>query len=69
MTTTAERTREQRLRRAARRQGLSLQKSRVRDPRALDYGKWIVLDAQGRTLGRELPDLDAVEGYLNGEGR
>ena len=69
MTSTAERSREQNLRRAARRQGLVLQKSRVRDPRALDYGKWLVLDARGMTVAREMASIDAVEAYLNGEGR
>ena len=35
---------ENRLRRAARRQGLNLEKSRTRDPRALDCGKYWLLD-------------------------
>ncbi|HWK18748.1 MAG TPA: hypothetical protein VNR66_14950, partial [Solirubrobacteraceae bacterium] len=43
-TTTAERTREQRLRRMADRQGLRLEKSRTRDPRAIDYGGWMIVD-------------------------
>ncbi len=34
--------RENRLRRMADRQGLTLTKSRRRDPRALDYGKWTI---------------------------
>ena len=59
------RTREQRARRAAKRQGLALRKSRTRDPRALDYGKWVVTDRQG--VGHDLPYLAAVERYLEGE--
>ncbi len=63
--TTQEKVRENRLRRMAARQGLSIQKSRVRDPRALDYGKWAVQDTTGkRGLGFELPNIDAVELFL-----
>jgi hypothetical protein len=39
-------TRESRLRRAARRHGLTLVKSRRRDPRALDFGNYWVVDPQ-----------------------
>src|SRR5215210_2836640 len=35
---------ENRLRRMAQRQGLELRKSRVRDPRAIDYGKYWLVD-------------------------
>jgi hypothetical protein len=41
---TAERTREQRLRRMAERQGLALVKSRRRDPFAKDYGLYWLVD-------------------------
>lgn len=41
-----EKTRENRLRRAAERQGLSLQKSRRRDPRAVDFGTYMLVDQQ-----------------------
>jgi hypothetical protein len=41
--TDAEKTRETRLRRAAKRQGLVLQKSRARDLRALNYGTYSIL--------------------------
>jgi excisionase family DNA binding protein len=44
MATTAERTRDQRLRRMADRQGYRLAKSRRRDPRAIDFDKWVLLD-------------------------
>jgi hypothetical protein len=42
VTSTAEKTRETRLRRAAKRQGLVLEKSRTRDLRALDYRKYSI---------------------------
>jgi hypothetical protein len=71
--TEAERTREQRVRRAARRQGLQLVKSRTRDPRALDYARY-ALDSMitpnrrvwgyGQ-LGRPGATLDEIEDYLN----
>lgn len=41
-----EKVRENRLRRAAERQGLLLQKSRRRDPRALGYGTYQLVDAR-----------------------
>jgi hypothetical protein len=69
----SEKVRELRLRRMAERQGLALHKSRRRDPRAIDYGCWAILDADGRSvvgrLGADRPslDLDQVEAYLRGE--
>ena len=57
------RAREQRLRRTARRQGKALRKSRRRDPRSADYGKWWITDASGRNT-IELADLDRVEQAL-----
>jgi hypothetical protein len=36
--------REMRLRRAAKRQGLQLRKSRLRDKRAIGYGRWWIFD-------------------------
>jgi hypothetical protein len=50
--------RHNRLRRAAQRQGLTLSKSRRRDPRATDYGTY-------QLGGRALADLDAVEEALS----
>jgi hypothetical protein len=41
---------ENRLRRAAARQGLRLEKSRRRDPRAYDYGTYALIDGASRTL-------------------
>jgi hypothetical protein len=42
----AEKTRENRLRRMADRQGLRLQKSRSRDPNACDFGLYALIDHQ-----------------------
>jgi len=39
-----EKVRENRLRRMAQRQGLRLEKSRRRDPRAFDYGGYMLID-------------------------
>ena len=65
----AEKTRENRLRRMARRQGLELQKSRRRDPRALDYGGYQLIDRgssslvlgelAGTAFGASLDDIEA----------
>jgi hypothetical protein len=64
---TEEKIRENRLRRAARRQGLKLTKSRRRDPRALDYGRYWLTDTY---TNRDLVDingytLDEVEEVLH----
>jgi len=63
--------RENRLRRAAQRQGLTLAKSRRRDPRATDYGTYMLTDtstntvvAHGGQSGYGL-SLDEVESALN----
>jgi hypothetical protein len=61
----AEKVRENRLRRMAQRQGLTLSRSRRRDPRALDFGLYWLADANGVTVTSEQGiDLDAVEAYL-----
>ena len=70
----AERTREQRLRRAAARQGYKLVKSPRRDPRARDFGDWMVVDIDTNAIvageiGRVRFSLDDVENYLMGEDR
>ena len=64
-----EKIRENRLRRAASRQGLVLRKSRRRDPRALDYGQWLIVDAAQNMIipGGDKLTLEAVESYLIGE--
>lgn len=46
----------------AQRQGLSLSKSRRRDPRSMDYAQWSV--TRGEELLKILHDLDEVEAYL-----
>jgi hypothetical protein len=52
---TAEKVRENRLRRMAERQGLELRKSRRRDPRAKNYGRWYIVD-----VDREIEAADDV---------
>jgi hypothetical protein len=64
---TAEKTRETRLRRMAGRQGLRIMKSRARDPRALDYGRWYVCDPWTNAIIAGEPgymDIDDIERYL-----
>jgi len=66
-----EKVRENRLRRAAERQGLMLKKSRRRDPRALDYGMYALIDDRnvivaGATSGRLDFTLDDIQAYLEG---
>jgi hypothetical protein len=65
---------ENRLRRAADRQGMRLEKSRLRDPRAIGYGTFMLTDAATDTvvyagdaqLGYGL-GLDDVARYLYGD--
>jgi hypothetical protein len=67
--------RENRLRRMAARQGLALHKSRRRDPRAIDYGRyWFVLAEGAKHYSRALVPspaqgltIDEVERLLTGE--
>lgn len=71
---TTEKVRENRLRRAAGRQGLRLEKSRRRDPRALDYGGYFIVEGpaadganwRARTLmtSEHGVSLDEVEAFL-----
>jgi hypothetical protein len=65
VTSTSEKVRENRLRRAAQRQGLELRKSPRRDPRALDYGTWLVVNTRSVGHPVELANIDAVETYLD----
>ena len=46
MNNTEFKTRENRVRRVAQRQGLALMKSRRRDPRAFDYGTYMLVNPQ-----------------------
>jgi hypothetical protein len=66
MSTQAEKVRENRLRRAAARQGLTLNKSRRRDPRALDYGLYSLTDNNNVLVVGGCP-LDQIESWLTGE--
>ena len=70
----SDKVRENRLRRMAERQGLEIQKSRRRDPRAIDYDRWLILDARTNAVvagtegtPRHGMTLDAVEAYLTGD--
>lgn len=75
--TRADISHEQRLRRAAKRQGLNITRSRVRDPRALMFGRYQITrrDAPGtHWRGGEIVagegyglTLDEVETYLLGD--
>jgi hypothetical protein len=66
-----EKVRENRLRRMADRQGMRLVKSRTRDPRAVDYGGYMLVDlatngvvAGTGAIGRPHWSLDDVEEFL-----
>lgn len=62
---TGEKVRENRIRRMAARQGLTLTRSRRRDKRALDYGLYWLTDANGvNVIKSEGGSLDDVEHYL-----
>ncbi len=69
-----EKVRENLLRRMAERQGLALRKSRTRDPRALDYDRWMILDLTKSSApvgvgptGKPSMTLDEVEANLMGD--
>ena len=69
---TEEKVRENRLRRAAERQGLKPQWSRRRDPRALDYGRYWLTDLHTwREVAGDMNGctLDEIEQALNREVR
>ena len=61
---TAERVRENRVRRMAERQGLALRKSRRRDPYAIDYGTYWLIDPSMNAVTHECGNLDEVEEWL-----
>ena len=58
----AEKVHENRLRRMAERQGYKLEKSRRRDPRATDYGTFMLVPAQGKP--RVFASIGEVEAFL-----
>ena len=71
---TIEKSRENRLRRIADRRGLLFVKARRRDPRALDFGGYMLLDiGTGRVvfgageIGRPSATLDEIEEYLSSD--
>jgi hypothetical protein len=65
-----EKVRENRLRRTAGRQGLRLEKSRRRDPHAIDFGMYWLINARTNALAIHSPlgihdlTLDDVEAWL-----
>jgi hypothetical protein len=67
---TAEKIRENRIRRMAERRGLQLQKSRRRDPQAWDYSTYRLIDAGANAVvassgpGDYGMDLDEIEAWL-----
>ena len=66
--TAADKVRENKLRRAAERQGLMLVKSRRRDPRALDFGLFVlVADNAGNRAARHGGQA-AVSAFATGHG-
>lgn len=76
MTTTPHpRSRENRVRRAAQRQGLAIQKSRRRDPQAVDYGGYMLIDPYtnfvllGAGVFAYSADLDDIEEFLKNRGQ
>jgi hypothetical protein len=66
----AEKIRENRLRRVLQRRGYQLQKSKRRDPNAFDFGGYMIIDPQtGAVVAGGSPrpfslDLDDVEAWL-----
>lgn len=69
---TTDRAREVRARRMAERQGVALRKSRRRDPYALDYGAWWVVDPVGAALvagGQWGMPLEDIEAWLTDTSR
>jgi hypothetical protein len=66
----AEKVKENRLRRIAGRRGLILRKSRRRDPQAVDFGAYWLVDAESNFLiyGDQWgTDLDGIEEFLTGD--
>lgn len=64
-----EKVNENRLRRMAERQGLKLMKSRRRDPRAIDYGGYMLVNAYNMIVAGASPNaysmsIDDVEAWL-----
>src|SRR4051812_8684378 len=67
---TQEKVRENRLRRMAERQGFRLVKSKTRDPRAIGFGGWIVVNSATNIVeagGNLFLSIDEVEEFLTQE--
>ena len=65
---TEDKVRENRLRRMADRRGLTLVRSRRRDPHALDYGLYWLVGFQGAYVTSPAGcSIDEIEQYLTGE--
>ena len=66
LTADPEKARESRLRRLARHQGpfTHISKSRTRNPRSIDYGKWYLVDGNNNSIIAEFSDIDAAEEAL-----
>ena len=62
----ADKVRENRLRRMAKRQGLHLVKNGRRDPRAIGYGTWCIVHTADSRVEVEDCYIDTVEAYLTG---
>jgi hypothetical protein len=63
----SEKVRENRLRAMAKRQGLELSKSRRRDPRAVDYGGWMIVEPDTKAIvagASQRMSLEGVEAFL-----
>ena len=76
MASNPDKVRENRLRRMAERQGYALRKSSRRDPRAIDYGMYMLVDPQNNTVvagaegtGRPNLSLDDIEAWLTDDER
>jgi len=63
--TQAEKVVENRVRRAAARRGYRLRKSRRRDPRALDFGLYAILDPDRNMLVSDYASLADVERWVD----
>jgi len=61
-----DKVRENRLRRMAERQGYTLKKVRRCDPRAIDYGSYVLVDQRNRPvrIGAKHATIDDVEAFL-----
>lgn len=61
---TDDKIRDNRLRRAAARQGLELTRSRRRDPRALEFGRYCLTNSKGEPVLPAWSTADEIEKYL-----